>query len=122
MPARACVLRGPGCSDGGVAIPGSSRCPAHTRAGWARKSPAMAARSSFYRSANWKQRAARQLREFPNCAVCGAPATQADHITEMGLGGDPDGPLQSLCSEHHRIKTARAGGVAAKEARRRRGE
>lgn len=116
MPSRVCILRGPGCSDGGIAVSGTSRCPDHSK-GWT-KSPEMQARSHFYDSRAWRERRARQLEAEPNCRQCGAPATIADHIHNIGSGGDPDGPLQSLCLKCHNRKTASEGGKAAKANRR----
>lgn len=110
MPPRSCLL----CHR--HAIPGTSRCPAHSKG--RRKSPEMQARSSYYDSPQWRERRKRQLKEFPNCAQCGAPATIADHIHNIGAGGDPDGPLQSLCLKCHNRKTASEGGKAAKAKRR----
>jgi 5-methylcytosine-specific restriction endonuclease McrA len=39
--------------------------------------------------------------------VCGARATDVDHIVALALGGDrwARGNLQALCSEHHKTKT-----------------
>ncbi len=118
MANRACILRGPSCSNGGIAVPGTSRCSAHSK-GW-RKSPAMQARSSYYDTPQWRARRKRQLEAEPNCAKCGAKASIADHIDNIGAGGDPDGPLQSLCLKCHNIKTASEGGKAAKAKRRKR--
>lgn len=103
MPPRVCI------ACGRHAVPGTSRCEAHTLKGTWRKSPAMRARASFYNDPAWKARSARQLKEFPTCVVCGAPATIADHIFARGLGGDPDGPLQSMCKPHHDEKTRAEG-------------
>jgi hypothetical protein len=36
---------------------------------------------------------------------CGRKATNADHIVNLASGGTFDGPLQSLCADHHRLKT-----------------
>jgi hypothetical protein len=47
---RACLLSGPGCSDGGVAAPGSSRCRKHGGRAWPRKDPS---RQAAYRG-NWE--------------------------------------------------------------------
>jgi 5-methylcytosine-specific restriction protein A len=57
------------------------------------------------------ERRARQLREFPLCVRCEQEsrvvlATVADHVIALVNGGRDDGPLQSLCGEHHRLKTA----------------
>ena len=109
MPRRVCIL----CPA--FAIDGTSRCPAHSR-GW-RKSPAMQARSAYYDSPGWKARSKRQLAAEPMCRQCGAKASIADHIDNIGAGGDPDGPLQSLCLKCHNRKTASEGGKAAKAKR-----
>lgn len=116
MPRRLCLLQGPKCSDGGLALPGASRCAAHSRS-W-RKSLEMQARSSLYDSPQWRERRKRQLAEFPYCAHCGAMASIADHIENIGAGGSFEGPLQSLCRPCHAKKTAAEGGRAAKAKRR----
>lgn len=59
----------------------------------------------------WRKRRAAQLKAEPRCQACLAQgfitvATQADHITPIANGGDPDGPLQSLCAPCHDRKTA----------------
>ena len=77
----------------------------------------MLSRQGFYKTRSWQVKRARQLREHLNCAMCGQPATDADHITLLGEGGDPNGPLQSLCRPCHAKKTAAEGGRAAKAKR-----
>ncbi len=77
----------------------------------------MQARSKLYDTPQWRGRRKRQLAEFPTCAQCGAPASIADHIYNVGAGGDFDGPLQSLCKPCHAKKTAAEGGRAAKQKR-----
>jgi 5-methylcytosine-specific restriction endonuclease McrA len=53
----------------------------------------------------------------PICVRCGAPATQADHIIAVALGGDLEhGALQSMCERCHRAKTVRDSHQAAKRA------
>ncbi|CAN5873624.1 hypothetical protein BH23ACT5_BH23ACT5_09850 [soil metagenome] len=74
----------------------------------------MQARGSYYKTRSWRERSASQLAQSPSCATCGAKATIADHIVNIGSGGDPDGPLQSLCRKCHATKTASEGGKAAK--------
>ena len=112
---RSCIAFGAGCSDGGIAVPGSSRCPAHSR-GW-RKTPQMLARSSLYDTPAWRKRRKLQLAGSPYCARCGAPANIADHIDNVGAGGSFDGPLQSLCVPCHNRKSSSEGGKAAKQKR-----
>lgn len=69
------------------------------------KRPAWAA---WYRTADWRQRAAAQLKAEPLCRFCAKagvrkPATIADHIERHR--GDAvqffSGRLQSLCRHHH---------------------
>jgi 5-methylcytosine-specific restriction protein A len=48
------------------------------------------------------------LRAQPACVVCGAPATDVDHITPKRLGGRDDmANLQALCHSCHTRKTMR---------------
>jgi 5-methylcytosine-specific restriction protein A len=40
--------------------------------------------------------------------VCGAPATDVDHVISRAAGGSDDpANLQSLCAHHHHVKTGR---------------
>ena len=48
------------------------------------------------------------LSEYPDCAICGAPATDVDHIIPRVRGGSDDvDNLESLCHACHSRKTAR---------------
>lgn len=50
-----------------------------------------------------------QLRRYPRCATCGAPATEVDHIRQRADGGSDDFTnLQSLCHICHNKKTKSA--------------
>jgi len=69
---------------------------AHDGAKRARKLP--------YARARWRRMRARQLREHPACAECGAPATLVHHVRHVADGGamHPDeSGLQSLCKPCH---------------------
>jgi 5-methylcytosine-specific restriction enzyme A len=61
----------------------------------------------------WEAISKAQLREHPNCARCGMPATQCDHIKpakgDLKLFFDPNN-RQSLCHSCHSEKTAREDG------------
>ena len=48
------------------------------------------------------------LRSSPRCVVCGAPATEADHIVPVADGGAMLAldNLQALCQRCHAEKTA----------------
>ena len=49
-----------------------------------------------------------QLMDEPDCRVCGAPATEVDHILRLRMGGTHDpSNLQSLCRACHQGKTNR---------------
>lgn len=66
------------------------------------------------------ERRARWLRDNPLCVHCEAEgrvsvATVPDHIVALTNGGqDTEENLQSLCAEHHRIKTAKDLGYTPK--------
>jgi 5-methylcytosine-specific restriction protein A len=124
---RQCLIGGRSCSDGGVAVPGASRCRKHLGAsGWARYMARFPERAQFYRSGGWRAARERQLRMEPNCRVCGQKAVVADHIRNRAVGGaDLDVEnLQSLCQRCHDEKTTREGhrGMKRKAERRKSGE
>jgi 5-methylcytosine-specific restriction endonuclease McrA len=103
---RACIVGGRGCSDGGIAVAGTSRCRAHMyKSGWGRYVVKHPERSVFYRSPAWRAMREAHLKANPSCVVCGRPASHADHVRPLAEGGALDGELQSLCQEHHRRKT-----------------
>jgi 5-methylcytosine-specific restriction protein A len=102
MPKRQCLL----CNQ--PAIDGGSRCSAHARpSNWLRGKRSKSA--DYYASTAWQSRRKAQLAKEPLCAMCGERAGTADHITNMASGGDPNGPLQSLCIDCHRKKTGSEG-------------
>jgi 5-methylcytosine-specific restriction endonuclease McrA len=108
LPRRACIGRTNSlpCSDGGIAVPGQSRCRNHmAKHGWGKYAVKHPERAAFYASPGWRERRAAWLRDNPDCVVCGKPATNADHIVNLASGGTFGGPLQSLCADHHRRKT-----------------
>nr|MBA2600219.1 HNH endonuclease [Actinomycetota bacterium] len=99
---RACILSGPGCSDGGDAVPGKSRCRAHGGGAWARVDPANKGRYG----SSWQAIRARVLRESPRCQICGKPATDVDHIRAHADGGTDDrSNLRALCNPCHKRHT-----------------
>jgi 5-methylcytosine-specific restriction endonuclease McrA len=117
--ARACILRGPGCNDGGIAVPGTSRCKAHTNSNWARSKHPY---SSVYKSSRWTDLRKRVLREEPICAVegCNERSSSVDHIKSLGNGGDPydRSNLRGMCYPHHKKRSSQQGAEARKRARR----
>lgn len=61
--------------------------------------------------ARWRRLRLMFLHEHPLCALCGAPATEVDHIIPIRLGGSNDAAnLQALCKPCHSTKTAREDG------------
>ncbi|MHB8397811.1 MAG: HNH endonuclease [Candidatus Limnocylindrales bacterium] len=81
------------CLDCGALIRRGSRCPTCERAhrlGW-----------------GWSATRAAWLTGHPCCAVCGAAATEVDHVVPRAWGGGDERNLQSLCRACHRAKTAR---------------
>jgi 5-methylcytosine-specific restriction endonuclease McrA len=111
-------------SDGGIAVPGTSRCRAHTRqyrgSRWAQYAAQHPEQAAYYASAGWRERRAAHLRDNPDCVVCGRPARHVDHVLNIAAGGDLGGPLQSLCIEHHRQKTLAESHLGMKRAAARR--
>ena len=95
----------PGCPA--LAVSGG-RCAAHQRAARPDNRPSPAARGY---DGTWRRVRERFLRRYPDCMMCGAPATEVDHITPLRAGGTHDAEnLQSLCHACHSRKTARMDG------------
>jgi 5-methylcytosine-specific restriction endonuclease McrA len=94
------------------------------KSGWNRYKLQHPDRATFYASPAWRARREAWLHDNPECVVCRRPATHADHIVNLASGGAFDGPLQSLCSDHHRRKTqneSKDGNRRAAARRRERG-
>jgi hypothetical protein len=89
---------------------------------WAAYKAKHPARVAFYASSTWRNMRDRQLRDYPDCVVCGQKAGHADHVVSIALGGSEDGQLQSMCAKHHHEKTVRDSHAAAKRAATRRKE
>lgn len=87
-----------------IVAPGRTYCAQHQPIGW-----------GAHPSANHQAHTRNERRAFrdavlarePRCRVCGAPATEADHIIPVSRGGnnDPDTNGQGLCAKHHDQKT-----------------
>ena len=66
----------------------------------------------------WRKTQQAQLAREPMCRPCAAKghaafATQVDHITPRHKGGtEAPGNLQSICEEHHKLKTAQESAEA----------
>jgi 5-methylcytosine-specific restriction protein A len=56
---------------------------------------------------DWPKIRARVLTEEPACRVCGAPATEVDHILPVAMGGTHErSNLRGICLECHRTATS----------------
>jgi hypothetical protein len=64
---RRCITNG--CR--GWAVPNGSSCANHNTSGWARYKTKHPARAAFYASSTWRTMRERQLRDYPDCVVCG---------------------------------------------------
>jgi 5-methylcytosine-specific restriction enzyme A len=61
----------------------------------------------------WRRLRDKFVAEYPLCFVCGAAATQVDHIDGLGINGPRAydwSNLQSLCRSCHGKKTVRQDG------------
>jgi 5-methylcytosine-specific restriction endonuclease McrA len=82
-------LGGPGlCADGGLAVPGRSRCRNHGGKAWARQPPE---RLAQYRSAEYQRNRAIVLARDPLCRLrlpgCTGRSTTVDHVISVARGG-----------------------------------
>lgn len=71
--------------------------------------------NAWRRTWAWKKRARAQVHAEPWCALCGRDTDlTADHIHPVAAGGDPRGPLRTLCRPcNSRLgATIRRGGSA----------
>ena len=113
MPERWKVCATPGCPE----LTTGRRCPTHTAQG--QRTQAAQRRHTgdqsmdTYSTTAWRRTRARFLRDHPDCAACGKPATDADHVAprrilEAAGATNPDHPtwLQALCHSCHATKTA----------------
>lgn len=82
------------------------RCAAHQRPAWQHRKDSHWAGGSTRR---WRKGRADYLRDHPFCAVCGRIANTVDHIIPIESGGAiwDRSNWQSLCTEHHDVKTKR---------------
>lgn len=124
MPRRACIARSWKCSDGGVAVPGGSRCEVNggLKSNWAEYKAKHRQRASSYQSEAWRRLRDRVLREEPDCRRCGTLSSDVDHIVALADGGqflDREN-LQALCQLCHRNKRVRTIGGGGRRANERR--
>lgn len=54
----------------------------------------------------WRRIRAQYLRKHPRCVVCGADATEVDHVVSLARGGTHQwSNLQAMCKPCHTRKT-----------------
>lgn len=112
MPQRWKVCATPGCPE----LTTSRRCPTHTTQG--QRTQAAQRRHTgdqsmdTYSTTAWRRTRARFLRDHPDCAACGQPATDADHVAPRRIleaagirNPDTSTWLQPLCGPCHSRKT-----------------
>jgi 5-methylcytosine-specific restriction protein A len=94
------------CSEPGC--PNIRPCELHPpRGGWAAWKRANPAAADAYRG-DWPVIRKRVLAEEPRCRLCGASASDVDHIQPVSRGGTHErSNLRSLCGPCHRRRTAR---------------
>ena len=102
--ARFKVCSFPNCPE---FVQGSTRCPEHTVI----RPDNRASASQRGYDGKWAKFAKNYLKKFPWCSVinCDRPATDVDHIDNLGpLGpqGHDESNLRGLCHQHHSSKTA----------------
>jgi 5-methylcytosine-specific restriction endonuclease McrA len=75
---------------------GTVDCQRHGRSGWVASKAKHPERAAFYASSTWRFMRDRQLKDYPDCVVCGQKASHADHMVAIANGGTTDGQLQSM--------------------------
>lgn len=96
------------CSHPGCANPPTYRgyCQFHSRV---KERNINRAGKRIYSTKRWKVLRSRVLFEEPLCRVCGAIATDVDHVLAIENGGEhfSRDNCQPLCAHHHGQKTRR---------------
>lgn len=97
MPTRLCTT--PGCPN---PTHHRGRCTTHART----NNRDTHRHRHIYNSRRWKYLRRAVIQANPLCP-CGAIATDVDHITPIGAGGQPFDPtnLQAICHTCHSVKT-----------------
>lgn len=81
-------------------------CEGKRKAALDARRPSAAARGY---DADWRRVRGAFLKAHPACCVCGAPATEVDHIVPIADGGPrlSWSNLRPMCRTHHSQRTAR---------------
>jgi 5-methylcytosine-specific restriction endonuclease McrA len=91
------------CICGALALPGTSRCRAHTTYGWGSKRN-KGARDAMYSEQGYRAYRRRILAAKPQCSYPGCPrvADTLDHIVAVSLGGaNEPSNLRPMCRKHN---------------------
>jgi 5-methylcytosine-specific restriction protein A len=81
-----------------------SKCKAHGGGSWEGRHDRHAAGYGY----DWTKRRNAHIKANPYCVLCGAKATDVDHVLNKARGGtDEASNLRSLCKRCHHRKTAR---------------
>jgi 5-methylcytosine-specific restriction endonuclease McrA len=102
---------------GNFARPGSGKCEFHAKQYERERSRRRREKTGgVYKKKIWEMRRKQAFERDPICAWrfedgtrCARIGEELDHIVALGAGGDEylAENLQLLCTEHHRLKTAR---------------
>ena len=96
----------PGCPN--LVTDGGSYCREHLRSKWREQNIHRPSAAAQGYGARWRKLREQVLREEPYCRLCGAPASEVDHIVPRRRGGtDARSNLQPLCKSCHSSKTMR---------------
>jgi 5-methylcytosine-specific restriction endonuclease McrA len=122
---RACIGRTNPlpCADGGIAVPGTSRCRNHGGKAWAGKPRS---RQAHYNAAEYRANRQIVIQREPVChwqlKGCTGKSTQADHLIPLAQGGTY--ALENLvgaCARCNAARGASLGGRVTKARRRNNG-
>ena len=111
---RPCIRRGPDCSDGGLALPGRSRCARHGGKSWSRVPPE---RQAVWSDPVYKRLRTEILASKPPCSYPGCPriADTLDHIVPVSRGGtNVRENLRPMCHVHNQALGAAEGRATMK--------
>jgi 5-methylcytosine-specific restriction protein A len=113
---------------GRPALPGRSRCPAHSpkaTSGWAKYSLANPREAAYYRTEHWRVQRREVLERDSACQLrlqgCTGRSSEVDHIIRPRDGGSHElSNLRGVCRRCHLQRTAEQGKQGNKRAAARR--
>ena len=105
-PATPCAV--PGCPNRAVK---GGRCEEHWKAAQREYNAQRGSAAAQGYDAKWRRIRGRFLKYHELCVVCGAVATEVDHIVALKDGGTHEwSNLRAMCKRCHSTKTAREDG------------